>query len=175
MVANDKYTTQFCFVDGRKLGLVSGVTGYIELMRVVCPQCHRQLPYLLHCPVCVYMVCSLPLCLLFLLCFSISLSTPLSFVLFSCFLSHLCFLNLSYYLRSYLSMCVSDSVVRLPIVVAQVLGSSGSVERRLRGTLRMTLAFLGCISKNWTLSFHLELLLFFSNLHFSKLISISSK
>lgn len=142
VVANDKHTTQFCFVDERKLGLVSEVTRDIELIRVVCPQCHRQLPYLLHCPVCVcvYMVCSLPLCLLFLLCFSISLSTPLSFVLFSCFLSYLCFPNLSYYLISYLSMCVSDSVVHLPIVVAQVLGLSGSMERRLRGTLRMVLA-----------------------------------
>lgn len=138
MFANDKHTTQSYFVDGRKLGLVSEVTRYTELMRVVCPQCHLHLPCLLHCPLCVYMVCSLPLCLLCLLCISLN-RAPFSIFLclhlchlFFCFLSHLCFLNLSYYLKSYLSMCISDSVVCVPMVAAQVLGSSGSVERRLR-------------------------------------------
>lgn len=52
-----KTPTQSYFVDERKLGLVLEVTGYTELMSVVCPQCHRHQPYLLHCPVCVYMVC----------------------------------------------------------------------------------------------------------------------
>lgn len=69
VVANDKHTTQSCFVDGRKLGLVSEVTGYIELMRVVSPQCHCHLPYLLHCPVCVYTVMLSPSLSLFSLVF----------------------------------------------------------------------------------------------------------
>lgn len=90
------------------------MTGYLWLLRVVCPQCHRHLPYLLHCISWSLCPCVSPsLSLVPHVCLTeqsllspFSLSTPWSFVLFSVFLLHLCFLHLSYYFRSYLSFCV---------------------------------------------------------------------